>query len=421
MTLALWRETITAMATDALSFSRRGDHSVVAGVAGGFADQYGVDAFVVRGALVVLSFAGGLGIVLYALAYFLSREPVDNPGPTKPIDQRRNVSIGFITAGAVLIVRSTGVWLGDAFMVPLFVVISGVAVLGAVRPSADASPWGALPVSQLADVVGGRHARTRIAVGAALIALGLILVGTGSNVSSGLRVGVFATALTIIGVALLLGPWLARAAQEVAEERRQRIRSEEREAMAAHLHDSVLQTLALIQRTADDPRRTITLARSQERELRDWLYGSRGGRGASLAAAVRTMADEVEALYDLHIEVVVVGDQTMNDESLALTAALREACVNVAKHSGVEAASVFVEIGADAVEAFVRDRGRGFDRKEAPTDRHGIAQSIVARLERVGGRASISSSLGNGTEVHLTVPSAHRSEVTANAAQEVDS
>jgi signal transduction histidine kinase len=392
------------MAAASHSFARREDHRVFAGVAGGFADEYGVDPFIVRAAVVVLSFAGGLGLVLYAFGYFISSDPTEGDRAPTVLDQRRNLAVGLIACGAALIVRSTGLWLGDAFMVPLIVVVSGVAVLGAVRPEPDNGPWGALPMTQIADVVAGKHARLRLILGAGLMAFGLVAVGARHNVSSGLRVGSYATALTIIGVALLLGPWLARAAQAVAEERRQRIRSEEREAMAAHLHDSVLQTLALIQRTADDPRRTITLARRQERELRDWLYGQRGEQSETLAAAVRVMAHEVESLYDVRVDVVVVGDQAMTDETAALVAALREACVNAAKHSGADDASVFVEVGRQTIDAFVRDRGCGFDRDHAPADRHGIAQSIEARLVRVGGTTTITSALAQGTEVHLTVP-----------------
>lgn len=413
MTSVHRHETIKLMNTSLRSFARRHDHRVVAGVAGGFADRFGVDPLVMRGALVVLSFAGGLGPILYMVGFVASHEPDAESdaecADATPVDQRRNLSVGLITLGLALLVRSTGLWLGDAFMVALFVVVSGVVVLGAVvlgavRPQEQSGVWGSLPVSQLADVVSGRHARTRIWMGAALIAFGLILVGAGRNVSSGLRVGVFATALTILGVALLLGPWLAGAAQDVAQERRQRIRSEEREAMAAHLHDSVLQTLALIQRSADDPRRTVTLARRQERELREWLYGGSGSHEATVAAEVRAVAHEVEVLYDMRIDVVVVGDRALTDELRALTSALREACVNAAKHSGGTEASVFVEVGADTVEAFVRDRGRGFDRAASSGDRHGITESIEARLDRVGGTAVIESTVGEGTEVHLSVP-----------------
>ena len=391
-----------------LNFARRDDHRVVAGVAGGFADQHGVDPFVVRGALVVLSFTGGLGAVLYAIGYFFSRLPGTVMPPAHPPDQRRSLAVGCITIGVALVVRSTGLWLGDALMVPLIVVIAGIALSGALRPVAGVNAhgsWGPLASSPLADVVAGKHARTRVIAGAALIALGLVLIGLRGGVSRGLQVGVYATAITIFGVALVLGPWLARAAQDVAAERRQRIRSEEREAMAAHLHDSVLQTLALIQRNADDPRRTVTLARRQERELREWLYGTADDDvGPTLAGAIRSMAHEIEGLYDIRIEIVVVGDRPMDDGGLALVAAMREASVNAAKHSGVDEVSVFVEVGPDEVDAFVRDRGSGFERDSGPTDRRGIAQSIEARIGRAGGTATIDSAPGRGTEVHLVVP-----------------
>lgn len=214
----------------------------------------------------------------------------------------------------------------------------------------------------------------------------------------------------MLGVALLVGPWLTRLAQDAAAERRERIRVQEREAMAAHLHDSVLQTLALIQRTADDPRRTITLARRQERELREWLYGSGTGRAGgaplddSLAASLRRAVQEVEDTYDAQIDLVVVGDAVASDAVDALVAAAREACVNAAKHSGVVDVSVFAEVRGGAVEVFVRDRGVGFDRTAVAPDRRGIAQSIEARLDRVGGSAHVESAPGSGTEVTLRVP-----------------
>lgn len=176
--------------------------------------------------------------------------------------------------------------------------------------------------------------------------------------------------------------------------------------MAAHLHDSVLQTLALIQRSADDPRRTATLARQQEHELRQWLYGADTAVADSLVAALQAMAAEVEVRHDVRIEVVAVGDLALDDEVQALVAASREACVNAAKHSGDRTVSLYAEVGVDQVEVFVRDRGRGFDPSAAEGDRMGIAQSMVGRLERVGGSVRIDSSVGTGTEVQLRVPRA---------------
>ncbi|MEI8240483.1 MAG: ATP-binding protein, partial [Actinomycetota bacterium] len=192
-----------------------------------------------------------------------------------------------------------------------------------------------------------------------------------------------------------------------ANERRQRIRAEEREAVAAHLHDSVLQTLALIQRTADDPRRTASLARQQEHELRAWLFGIDQRAVDSMAIAVRSMARDVEQRHDVRVDVVVVGDAAVDDGINALVAAMREACVNAAKHSGAIDVAVYVEASAGSVEGWVRDRGCGFDTL-APNVGHGIAQSIRGRVDRVGGEATITSSVGSGTEVHLSVPRSDR-------------
>ncbi len=387
----------------------------MAGVAGGFADEYGVDATLVRVALVVLTLAGGLGLLIYAAGSLLARPPVVPP-VARPLDPQRNLAVTFVAVGALLVVRSTALWLGDALMLPMVAVAAGLVVIGVVRPEVGEKPWQAFAGTPAADLTNGRRARFRLIAGALLVALGLVLVGVRENASSSVRVGAFATAITVIGVALLVGPWLTRLAQEAAAERRERIRSQEREAMAAHLHDSVLQTLALIQRTADDPRRTVTLARQQERELREWLYGSRDLRGAmvdSLAVALRRTAAEVEAAYDVRIEVVIVGDAAMDDAADALTQATREACVNAAKHSGVDEVSVYAEVRGDLAEVFVRDRGRGFDRADAAPDRRGIAQSIEARLDRVGGTARIESELGDGTEVQLAAPVSELLRTTA--------
>ena len=381
-----------------LTFSRRDEHRVVGGVAGGFARHFGVNPTLVRGALIVLTLTAGVGLVIYAVGAVVS-QPDTTVTPHRA-DTRRDLSVAAITLGLVLLVRSTGVWLGDAVMVPLLVVISGVIVLGVMRTDAG-SP---LSASQLTQVMSGRHARTRLMVGASLVALGLVMVAAGDRVSGSLRAGVIATALTIVGVAVVVGPWVARLVQSAADERRQRMRAQEREAVAAHLHDSVLQTLALIQRTADDPRRTVTLARQQEHELRAWLYGHTAKSADTFAAAVGELAREVEQLYDVQIEVVVVGDAPLDDDLTALCAAMREACVNAAKHSTVQQFSVYAEVGERQVEAFVRDRGVGFERNESGADRRGIGQSIEARMERMGGTATIESEQGFGTEVRLVAP-----------------
>ncbi|MEX0952585.1 MAG: ATP-binding protein, partial [Nitriliruptoraceae bacterium] len=206
------------------------------------------------------------------------------------------------------------------------------------------------------------------------------------------------------GIALLFGPWLFRLTQQLTSERRERIRQEERAEVAAHLHDSVLQTLALIQRAADDPQRTATLARRQERELRGWLYGSRARDEGTLSGAVQQVADEVESDHTIVVEVVVVGDASLDDDVRALVAAVREACINAARHSGAPNVDVYVEATDSGLTAFVRDRGRGFNPARVGHDRQGIRQSIVARMERHGGEARVESSPSGGTEVELRLP-----------------
>jgi signal transduction histidine kinase len=174
--------------------------------------------------------------------------------------------------------------------------------------------------------------------------------------------------------------------------------------VAAHLHDSVLQTLALIQRQADDPREVVRLARSQERDLRNWLYGATTATESSLQAALERVAAEVEERYGVPIEVVAVGDCDADARTEPLVLAAREALVNAAKHSRASRVDVFAEIGTDEVTVFVRDRGVGFDGDAVPADRLGVRNSIVARMQRHGGSASVRSAPGEGTEVRLTMP-----------------
>jgi signal transduction histidine kinase len=179
-----------------------------------------------------------------------------------------------------------------------------------------------------------------------------------------------------------------------------RARAEERTAVAAHLHDSVLQTLALIQREPGDPQRVASLARRQEADLRSWLYGPGGNEASGLAAALASAAAEVDERFGVNVEVVTVGDAILDERTAAVAAAAREAMTNAAKHSGASSVAVFLEAG-NPLRVFVRDRGKGFDPESVPADRHGIADSIRARMEAVGGQAVIRS--GDGTEVRLEV------------------
>jgi signal transduction histidine kinase len=254
----------------------------------------------------------------------------------------------------------------------------------------------------------------RVTIGAHVLVLGLAaFLATNEAFAAVGQVGIAALA-TALGGAILFAPWTVRLASQLRDERRERIRSEERADMAAHLHDSVLQTLALIQRHADAPQEARSLARRQERELRAWLYDERrraepDAAPRSLATALDTMADEVEADHNgVDVGVVLVGDCPIDPGIAALVKAVREAVVNAARHSGESEVSVYVEIEGGRVEAFVRDRGRGFDPGAVDGDRQGITQSIVRRMARHGGRAEVRSAPGEGTEVSLEM--AYRTE-----------
>jgi signal transduction histidine kinase len=221
-----------------------------------------------------------------------------------------------------------------------------------------------------------------------------------------LRGGLFAGAVVASGIALAIGPALIRLGRELVEERRERIRSEERADVAAHLHDSVLQTLALVQRRADDPREVVRLARRQERELRAWLLGGDADSppaATSLGRALEGVAAEVEDECGVPVEVVRVRDCPL-DNLEPLLLASREAMLNAARHSGAPDVSVYLEVEPHRATVFVRDRGRGFDPASVPADRGGIAASIVGRMARRGGTAAIRSAPGDGTEVELVLP-----------------
>jgi signal transduction histidine kinase len=253
----------------------------------------------------------------------------------------------------------------------------------------------------------------RIALGVALLVAGVATFVALSDAAEAVGKGLVAALIVVAGLALIFLPWVRRLASELAEERRERIRSQERAELAAHLHDSVLQTLALIQRRSDSPETVVRLARRQERELRSWLSGPpRSSADRSLVAAVRRAAEEVEDLHGVPIEVVVVGDCTLDESLDALVAAAREAMSNAARLSGADGVAVYLEVADDRVTLYVRDRGVGFDPEAVPPDRKGVSESIVGRMRRHGGLATIHTAPGAGTEVELELP---RSDAAAGS------
>ena len=258
-----------------------------------------------------------------------------------------------------------------------------------------------LRATGLADVIADRTRLGEAIIGATLLAAsGIAFLSSADN-----PVQVVAPLAGItVGGLLLLAPWLLRLWEQLGEERERRAQTAARAEVAAHLHDSVLQTLALIQRAGDDPRRMATLARTQERELRAWLYGGRADPAeATLSAALDRIVTEVEADHPIEVEVVTVGDLAVDDDLAALLAATREALVNVGKHAGTDRADCYVEVETDRVTVFVRDRGVGFDPTAVDDDRHGLRQSVRDRLARHHGGATITSAPGEGTEVELWI------------------
>ncbi|MDQ3632598.1 MAG: ATP-binding protein, partial [Actinomycetota bacterium] len=230
-----------------------------------------------------------------------------------------------------------------------------------------------------------------------------LLVLQTAGALSAARDAVLAMVVVVTALGLILAPFLYRLGRTLAAERAARIRSQERAEVAAHLHDSVLQTLALVQQQAADPRAVATLARRQERELRTWLEGERAPPG-QFAGALQEAAAEVEERFGVRVDVVAVGDAPLDEDLRSTVAAAREAMVNAAKFgAGPDgpAVAVFAEATPEEVSVYVRDRGPGFDPGAVPADRRGVRESIVGRMERHGGRATVRAAPGTGVEVEL--------------------
>jgi len=371
--------------------TRRRQRRLVAGVCSGVSSRWGLDLGAVRFAVLLLSGAGGAGLIAYGVGWAVLplAEREDEPAPRRPTDRIERLAVVLLAAGLTLVLRAYGLWFSDTIGIVGGVAATGVALVwGGAESAADLGQGGAL----------------RIAAGITLIASGFVTLALLSGDLATMGRSLIAASLAAAGVAMLLGPNIARLADELGEERRARIRVEERAEIAAHLHDGVLQTLALIQRRADDSREVAALARRQERELREWLHGGIPAGAATLAGSLKAELGEVEDATGTRIELVCVGDAPIDDQLRSLTAAAREAAFNAARHAGVDRVDVYVEVEGDEVAAFVRDRGVGFDPAEVAADRRGVAESIVGRMQRAGGSATVRSTPGEGTEVRLRVP-----------------
>ncbi len=355
----------------------------------------------------------GYRVVAAVWLLVLSAVALGSPDPAL----RRSV----VAATMLLVVVWTVVTVGfssvrpAALRHPLFLVVdAAVAAATLLAPGAAGSPtqlfYGGYPLSTVALAVYGRGFGAGIGAGVVLA----VTAATRFAFPEFGRTPAERLSQVIIYLfsAILLG-WSAgamrrserlrlRAEQELSEERARRARVEERAELAARLHDSVLQTLALIQRRAGDPPEVSSLARRQERELRALLFGDERAVGW-LGQALHSRAAEIEDRYRVKVDVVTVGDRPLDERLAALVAAAREAMTNAAKHAGVDQVSVYLEADDAAVSVFVRDRGVGFEPDRVGSDRRGIVDSIQARMERHGGRAAVVSRPGGGTEVELVM------------------
>ncbi|MGF1667294.1 MAG: PspC domain-containing protein [Acidimicrobiia bacterium] len=370
---------------------------VISGLAAGIAERVGIEAVYVRAAFVALTLVWGVGLLLYlgVWAATSGAEHVEME-PRQPIDRAQRLGLVIIGVGSLLTLRAANIWPGDGVVWPSVAMIFGAAFL-LDRQEVDSRE----AILRVFDPTDGKL-RSRTVIGVVLLVIGLALFGSAAVPNLGSTV--LAVIITGVGVTLVFGPWMWRLAEDLGTERRERIRQEERAEMAAHLHDSVLQTLALIQRT-DDSKRMVTLARAQERELRKWLYERvPDSEGERLSDALQAAADRIEADFDIPVEVVTVGDAPLDDRMRALAGAAGEALTNAAKHAGVSRISLFVEATDALAEVFVTDQGAGFDINGVNGDRRGIADSIIGRMDRHGGKADIHTEPGEGTEVHLSMP-----------------
>lgn len=414
---------------------RRSSGKVLGGVASGVADHLRLDPLHVRLAFVVLTLLAGAGPLMYAVLWIVLPQesgvgmPADAAGldamsrsglrsgatgrGRTPLRAREDagqiVAIVIVGVGALLLLQHLR-QVSPAVFWPVIVGGAGLALLWRQaddaqqvrRSDADSRAlrgrWFAVFVGP-----GGWRTLGRGLVGLVLVfGAGAIFLAAAGQVS-GIAQTLLALLIGLVGIALIVGPWAWRLVRDLDAERGERVRSQERADMAAHLHDSVLQTLALIQKQAHDPKSVVRLARAQERDLRGWLYGEADDPDTTLRSALQTAAAEVEESHGTPVEVVAVGDAPLDSALTAVLRAAREAVVNAAKHSRAPTIDVYLEVDPDTVEVFVRDRGVGFDPDVVPEDRFGVRRSIHERMERHGGQAEVRSESGSGTEVRLSI------------------
>jgi len=401
---------------------------IIGGVAAGLARHLGLPAVWVRAAFLVLAVIGGSGVLFYAgLWLVLPAQPFDREAPglesatrqgKRPGRMRRladsGPAVALVALGLGLVLTAEAIFGGNGVLLwAIVLAVIGFGLLWRQADEAQRSRW--LDQSEKLNPVravfggGGWAAYVRVGAGFVLIVSAMALFAVRHGHIRQVTDVLFAAALGGIGLAIVLGPWVWRLTNDLSTEREERVRTQERADLAAHLHDSVLQTLALIQKNAADGPTVARLARSQERDLRAWLFDATPG-GGTLAGALREVVREIEDTYGVDVELVTVGDVDLDEALAPIVAAAREATANAAKHAGTPVVDIYAEASPDRVEVFVRDRGSGFDPQAVPADRQGVRNSILDRMTRHGGTAEIRSTPETGTEVRLKLPRQVRQE-----------
>jgi signal transduction histidine kinase len=395
---------------------RRGrDNSILGGVCGGFATRLGIKERNIRFIFALLTMVFGLGILLYMTFWLVLTRSGEEHSIIQQIFQNRReaqfVLVAFIvTLILIIALQSTGTQVSDGFGWPLL--LSAFAAFAVWRGASSDERNHLSDFFDSAPVIGGAFSKSRkgvllrVVAGAGLVAFGLIQLNHIGGVWRSAGSVLFGVAVLVIGALVLFAPWWLQNVRELTSERRERVRIEERALMVTHLHDSVLQTLTLIERAAANETDVVRLARNQERELRQWLFSpeTMTGSSTSFVGLVGAIEHDVENDYGVRVELVTVGDCVPDERVTTMVAAGREAAINAAKWSEAASVSIFTEVEPNSISFFVRDRGVGFDLDAIPADRQGIKLSIRQRMSQLGGEAFINTAVGNGTEVQLVMP-----------------
>lgn len=398
------------------------DGAWLGGVCTGLAQHLGWSVMVLRLGFVALTMSYFLGPIVYAVLWLvlppLGEVTKSAPGlesaartnkrtvdkPKHGIDVGAVMALSMLAAGLLWLVQASGMGLSQQLFWPIAFACSGVALVWRTADTTHDPDWKKQAPEQpwlIPFVARGRLLTiARVVLGMGLVGAAVSLVIASQTGLQELPKTLAMSGLALAGLVIVSAPWVYRSRAALRTAREEKVRADERADMAAHLHDSVLQTLALIQRQSEDPKSVQTLARRQERELRTWLYGD-VIKEKTLKAALTAAAADVEDERGVPVELVCVGDCDLDEQIEAMLRAAREAMVNSAKHSGAAKIDVYAEVGDDVVEIFVRDRGKGFSMDEIGEDRMGVKGSIIARMERHGGKARIRSSAEDGTEVRL--------------------